>query len=106
MNQKPGPKPFAGRLIFDGGQVCEGVEGEITEGVDPRGGRKIYSGVIGCDLARAAIEVLGRAATLQTSGGLKARVSFKGVLDDEEEGGSVIEFDAIGSPLVGSYDTP
>ena len=102
-------KPFEGRLTFDGGQVCEVVEGRISEDRDPRhghasGGRKVYSGKMWCEFTRATIEVLGRRATLHTAGGLKARIELKGVSEDEE--GSILEFDTVGSADAGSFDSP
>lgn len=109
MTSKSEPRPFVGRLIFDNGQVCEGVEGTIGEDVDPRhgnAGRKVYGGFLWTEWTRATIEVLGRQATLQTAGGLKARIAFKGVLDEEEEPGATIEFNSVGSPVSGSFDQP
>jgi hypothetical protein len=68
-------------------------------------GRKVYSGSLWCELGRETVEILGREATLQTDGGLKARIAFKAVADDEEAG-SRIDFSTIGSATTGSYDHP
>ena len=79
----PEPKPFVGRLLFDGGQVRESVQGEIGEDAPAAPGKKTYSGLLWCEWNRATIEVLGRQATLQTGGGLKARITFLSILDVE-----------------------
>lgn len=99
------PKPFEGRLVFDGGRACDVVEGSLARVDDPHG-RKRHSGRMWCELPRTTLEILGPRATLHTAGGLKARIEIKGVVRDEDEGGSILEFDTVGSADAGSFDAP
>jgi hypothetical protein len=109
MSHFDDPKPFRGDLVFNNGTTLEGVEGELGRLVDPRqvqGARPVHAGRFACGWTRATLEVVGSRAKLQTAGGLRAQIRVISVVDREDEPGSHVEFEIIGSAIAGDLARP